>query len=145
LCTIVGCSFEEFIRDYNEPLQPVTLTAATPSLYPLCSPLDPSQTIPGMYYPSAMATSQFTYPVPSYPTAGNYYAPTTLPTTTAIPCTERFMASPTFYSVPVVFPSISVSALTQSPTEGEIIQKFGNMTFSSSPISPQVANDNHQY
>ena len=138
LCTIVGCSFDKFIRD-NEPLQPVTLTATTTPY-----PVYPSQTIPGMYYASAMTTSQFTYPVPSYPTAGSYYAPTTLPTAAAIPYTEGIMENPTPYSVPVAVPFIPVSALTQSLTEGEITQMFGNMTFSSPPISPQVTNDNQQ-
>jgi len=57
-----------------------------------------------------------------------------LPTTTIIPYTEEFMASPTSYSIPVVVPFIPVSALTQSPIEGEITQMFDNMTFSNPPL-----------
>jgi len=50
------------------------------------------------------------------------------------------MDIPTSYSVPVAVPLIPVSALTQSPIEGEITQMFDNMTFSRPPISPQMTN-----
>lgn len=109
------------------------------------SPGDPSQTIGGMYYAPAMATSQagsysmLTYPVSSYCAGGGYFVSPTLPTITAFPYTEGFIG-PT-YSVPVTVPSIPA---TQSPTEGEITQMFDNITFSSPPTSPQLTNVDQQ-
>ena len=141
--TFVDCSFEEFIRG-NEPLQPVTLTAAGPT-HQLCSPMDPLQTVSGMYYDPAMATSQAApysvFPVPSY--GVGYFVPTPLVTTTAIPYTHEGLISATSYAVPFAVPSLPVSVVTQSQTE-EISQMLDNMTFSSPPTSPQVTDDNQQ-
>ena len=144
LLHFVDCSFAEFIRD-KEPLQPVTMTAAEPT-YQLYSPADPLQTVAGVYYASALATSQAgsypVFPVPFYDPAG-YFGPAPLPITTAIPYTNEAFISPTSYSVPVTVPFIPVSAVTQSQTE-EISQMLNNITFSSPPTSPKVTDDNQQ-
>ena len=140
--TFVDCSFEEFIRG-NEPLQPVTLTATEPT-YQLCSPMDPLQTVTGMYYDPTMATGQAApysvLPVPSY--GASYFVPTPLATTTAIPYTHDGFISANSYAVPFAVPSLPVSVVTQSQTE-EISQMLDNMTLSSPPIS-QVTDDNQQ-
>ena len=140
--SIVGCSFEEFIRG-NEPLQPVTLTATEPTY--LYSPPQVAPTVAAMYYAPGMATSQAgpysVFPMPSYDM--DYFIPTSLPTTTAIPYDNQGFISPTSYSVPFSVPSLPVSAGTQSQTE-EISQMLGNITFSSPPTSPQVTDDNQQ-
>ena len=143
--SIVGCSFEEFIRG-NEPLQPVTLTATEPTY--LYSPVNPPKvdpTVNAVYYAPGMATSQAEsysmFPLPSY--GVDYFIPTSLPTTTAIPYDNQGFISPTSYSVPFTVPSLPVSAVTQSQTE-EISQMLGNITFSSPPTSPQVTDDNQQ-
>ena len=139
----VGCSFEEFIRD-KEPLQPVAMTATEPTSYHLYGPVDSMQTVAGMYYAPAMATSQaVVFPVPSYEQAG-YFGPTPLPITTAIPYTNEGFISSTTYSIPFAAPFIPVSSsFLQSQTE-EISQMLGNVTFSSPPTSPQVTDDNQQ-
>ena len=140
----VGCSFEEFIRD-KEPLQPVAMTATESTSYHLYSPVDPMQTVAGMYYPPAMVTSQAgsypVFPVPSYQQTG-YFRPTTVPITTAIPYTNEGFISSTTYSIPFAAPFIPVSSsFLQSQTE-EISQMLSNVTFSSPPTSPQVTDDN---
>ena len=77
--------------------------------------------------------------MPSY--GMDYFIPTSLPTTTAMPYTNQGFISPTSYSVPFTVPSLA--AVTQSQTE-EISQMLGNMTFSSPPILSQVTDDNQQ-
>ena len=138
--TIVGCSFEEFIRS-NEPL------ATEPTTY-VYHPVDPSQVCPtvgAMYYVPGMATSQTgsysVLPMASYGT--QYFMPTSSPTTTAIPYDNQGFISPTSYSVPFTVPSLPLSAVTQSQTE-EMSHMLGNITFSSPPTSPQVTDDNQQ-
>ena len=142
----VDCSFEEFIRE-KEPLQPVAMTATDPTSYHLYGPVDPMQTVAGMYYAPAMATSQAgsypVFPVPSYEQAG-YFGSTTLPITTAIPYTSEGFISSTAYSIPFAAPFTPVSSsFLQSQTE-EISQMLSNVTFSSPPTSPQVTDDNQQ-
>ena len=121
------------------------MTATEPT-YQLYGPVDPLQTVAGMYYAPALATSQAgsypVFPVPSYNPAG-YFGPAPLPITTAIPYTNEAFISPTSYSVPVTVPFIPVSAVAQSQTE-KISQMLDNITFYSSPTSPQVTDDNQQ-
>ena len=122
------------------------MTATDPVSYHLYGPVDPMQTVAGMYYASAIATSQTgsypAFPVPSYEQAG--YGPTPLPITTTLPYTNEGFISSTTYSIPFAAPFIPVSSpLIQSPTE-EISQMLSNVTFSSPPNSPQVTDDNEQ-
>ena len=121
------------------------MTATEPT-YQLYGPVDPLQTVAGMYYAPTLATSQAgsypVFPVPSYDPAG-YFGQAPLPITTAIPYTNEPFISPTSYSVPVTVPFIPVSAVRQSQTE-EISQMLDNITFSSPPTSPQVTDDNQQ-
>ena len=121
------------------------MTATEPT-YQLYGPVDPLQTVAGMYYAPTLATSQAgsypVFPVPSYNPA-DYFGPAPLPITTAIPYTNEAFISPTSYSVPVTVPFIPVSAVAQSQTE-EISQMLDNITFSSPPTSPQVTDDNQQ-
>ena len=142
LLHFVECSFAEFIRD-KEPLQPVTMTA-TESTYQMYGPMDPSQTVAGMYYAPTLATSQAgsysVFPAPSYDPAG-YFVPAPLPITTAIPYTNEAFLAPTSYPLPVPF--IPVPAVAQSQTE-EISQMLDNITFTSPPTSPQVTGDSQQ-
>ena len=123
------------------------MTATDPVSYHLYGPMDPMQTVAGMYYAPAMATSQAgsfpVFPVPSYEQAG-YFGPTPLPITTAIPYVNEGFISSTAYSIPFAAPFIPVSSpLIQSQTE-EISQMLSNVTFSSPPTSPQVTDDNQQ-
>ena len=138
--SITDCSFEEFIRA-SEPLQPVTMAATEPT-YPLYSPVNPLQTVPGMHYVPTMGTTQAdsysVFPIPSY--GAGYFVPS-LPTTTAVAYANEEYINPTSYLVPFPFPP--VSTVTQSQTE-EISQMLDNVTFSSPPTSPQVTDDNQQ-
>ena len=115
----------------------MTATEFTHQMY---GPVDPLQTVAGMYYTPALVTSQASsYPVPSYDPSA-FFVPAPLPITTAIP--EAFF-SPTSYPVPVTVPFIPVSAVVQSQTE-EISQMLDNIKFTSPPTSPQVTDDNQQ-
>ena len=122
------------------------MTATDPTSYHLYGPVDPMQTVAGMYYAPAMATSQAgsypVFPVPSYEQAG-YFGPTPLPITTAIPYTNEGFIDPTSYSIPINVPFIPASSVMQFQTE-EISQMLSNVTFSSPPTSPQVTDDNQQ-
>ena len=139
--SITDCSFEEFIRA-NEPLQPVTLAATEPT-YPLYSPVNPLQTVPGMYCTPAMTSSLAgSYSIPSYSYGASYFVPP-LTTTATIAYTNEGFIIPTSYSLPFPFPSVPVSTVTQSQTE-EISQMLENVMFSSPPTSPQVTDDNQQ-
>ena len=122
------------------------MAATEPASYHLYGPMDPMQTVAGMYYAPAMATSQAgscpVFPVPSYEQAG-YFGPTPLPITTTLPYTNEGFIDPTSYSIPISIPFIPASSVMQFQTE-EISQMLSNVTFSSPPTSPQVTDDNQQ-
>ena len=116
------------------------MTAMEPASHHLYGPVNSMQTVAGMYFAPAIATSQAgsypVFPVPSYQQAG-YFGPAPLPITTAIPYTNEGFIDPTSYSIPISVPFILVSSVMLSQTD-EISQMLSNVTFSSPPISPQV-------
>ena len=85
------------------------------------------------------ADSYPVFPIPSYNASG-YFVPAPLATTTAVAYYNEEFIIPTS---PFPFPTIPVSAITQSQTE-EISQMLDNVTLTSLPISPQVTDDNQQ-
>ena len=100
------------------------------------------QTVLEMYYSPTMTTNQAdsypVFPIPSY-NAGGYFVPAPLATTAAVAYNEEFIIP----MGPFPFPTIPVSAITQSQTE-EISQMLDNVSFTSLPTSPQVTDDNQQ-
>ena len=101
----------------------------------------PIQQVPTVYYPSvitcqAVVTPSYNVPVGPY-SAG--YMEQLLSTTVS----SYSSSFPLSYNVPVCHPTMFYSApvaTSQFQTE-PMVQQFGNMTFSSSQISPVVVDD----